>query len=64
MKDESTTVDFSSELSPAINKLLAKVDMAPAFGYSRSMIVRTFMEKTYTYLNRKDKEAVQELLKL
>ena len=63
MKIESNT-DFSNELNPAMNKLLAKIEMAPSLGYSRSRIVRTFIEETYNYLNDKDKKAVRELLKL
>lgn len=64
MKDESTNVDFSVELNPAMNKLLAKIEMAPNFGYSKSKIVRTFIENTYEYLNMKDKDAVKQLLEL
>ena len=61
---ESTNIDFNSELSPAINKLLTKIEMAPNFGYERSRIVRTFIEETYEYLNKKDKDAVKQLLEL
>ena len=64
MKSENTTVDFNKELSPAINKLLAKIEMAPTFGYERSRIVRTFIENTYEYLNKRDKEAIKQLLEL
>lgn len=63
MKEEKTNVDFSNELNPAINKLLTKIEIAPTFGYERSRIVRTFIEKTHDYLNKKDKDAIVELLK-